>query len=146
MAGGDERPDVLRREVALAVLLLHGLSHAQRGVQTGEVHGVQGAHPMVESQHARAVDVLNACDALFDDSHRLESQRDDEPRGDEARRVLATNDGLLAVALREGERRLDGCVRGLDTTDKFDQVHHRRRIEPVRPDEAIRSLGRGGKT
>ena len=95
VAAVDERPDVLGGGSARRTARACSRPRAAPCPSPEKSERVKRAHGVVERLNAGEVDVLGRGYPLLDDPCRLQAERDDQPRGDEARRVLVTDDGLL---------------------------------------------------
>ena len=133
-----------RGEAGLAELLEHHLRHVQRRVEAHEVEESERTHRVAASELHRLVDVLLRGHARLEQPDRLEEVRHEEPVDDEPRGVLG-GDGCLAERLDEGPGGLEGRVPREDRADDLDQLHHRRRVEEVEPENLRGPPRRGGQ-
>ena len=133
-----------RRVPVVARLRVHRLEDLVGGVEADQVEQRQRAHRVAAAEAHGRIDVLAGGVAALVHPDRVVEVAEQQRVGDEAgpvprrgRLLLDLGDELLGA----GDHRRVGD-HGLDD---LDETHHRRRVEPVQPDDARGATGAGGQ-
>ena len=139
--GGDHLlDDRAGRVQPVARLLVHRVEDLVGGVDADEVHQRQRAHRQAAAQPHGGVDVLAAGVAVLVHRDGVVEVAEEQGVGDEAGLVA---DRHVDLAQPRGQRLdvLDDGRLGDDGAHDLDQLHDRRRVEEVHPDDLARPPG-----
>src|SRR5450759_4565985 len=110
--GGDHALEQRRRRVvADRVLLVEGVAHEQRGVETDVVEQLQRSHRVPAAELHALVDVLLGGEPGLVEADRVVEERYEQQVDDESAAVLCDDDAL-AELLAESSRLLQCLVAG----------------------------------
>ena len=124
----------------VARLLVHRVEDLVGGVQTDEVHQRERPHRQAAPQPHRRVDVLAGRVVVLVHRDGVVEVAEQQRVGDEAGPVA---DGDVDLAEPRASASTSSTTDGLgdDGADDLDELHHRRGVEEVHPDDLARSVG-----
>ena len=128
----------------VARLLVHRVEDLVGGVDADEVHQRERAHRQAAAQPHGGVDVLAAGVAVLVHRHGVVEVAEQQRVGDEPG-LVADGHVDLAQPQRQGLDVVDDRLLGDDGAHDLDQLHDRRRVEEVHPDDLARPAGAHGQ-
>ena len=106
------------------------------GVGTPEAIDQVMTHRMVHAERHHLIDCFRSADAFHQAEHRFVDHRHQDAIRDEAR-IIIHFDGRLPERLRDVSYILGCRVRGRESADDLDELHHRHRIHEVHADDFV---------